>query len=139
MSNFRASKKAGDVAFLRQAIRKAKITRAERDITIRIINLWYYHKDGPEKLIRPGRKLLARQCKCSVRTVASCLKKLREAKVLKTIAYQRGGNKATRYQVMEANLLRFCGYRDDIEHDIHALNYYLTKNPKIIPFLRPKS
>ena len=105
--------KDGDEYFLRHivraGVRKSAMTRCERDVTIVLLNLWLHHRNGPTKVIRPGRERVAKKSGSSVRTVASVMAKLRKAGVIKAVAYAKGGNNATRYTMDLIALMEFCG------------------------------
>ena len=94
---------------MRDAVRKSKMTRVERDITIALVNLWFHHKAGPEGCIRPGREKIAKRVGCSVKSVTRCLSMLKASGSIRAIAYEKGGTKATRYKVSLYNLLILCG------------------------------
>lgn len=86
--------------------------RLERDLITMLANLWFHHRgENGEGVIRPGREYLAKRAKCSVRTVASLLKRLREQGILITVAYAKGGRNATRYQIDMHKLLVWCGVK----------------------------
>jgi hypothetical protein len=96
---------------VRQQVGKAKnLTRAERDITLSIVSLWFTHRGHDDSgIIRPGRKYLAKKVRCSVRTVASTLDKLRKAGALQIVAYAKGGRRATQYRVDLETLMKWAG------------------------------
>jgi hypothetical protein len=84
--------------------------RLERDLITMLANLWFHHRgENGEGVIRPGREYLAKRAKCSIRSVASLLKRLREAGILIPIEYLKGGRKATRYKLDMHRLLVWCG------------------------------
>lgn len=100
----------------REAIDKAfktgKVSRTERDLVRTVLNLWFHHRgEGQMGVIRPGRAYLARKNKCSVRTVASLLKRLRDEGLLLTIAYAKGGRRATQYRLDVHALMVWCGVK----------------------------
>lgn len=84
----------------------------ERELITLLANLWFHHRgENGEGVIRPGRKYLAKRARCSERTVTSLLKRLRDAGVLITVAYGKGGRKATRYKLDMHKLMVWCGVR----------------------------
>jgi len=86
--------------------------RLERDLITNLTNLWFHHREpNGEGVIRPGKKLLANRAKCSERSVASLLKRLRDAEILIPIAYLKGGRRATRYKLDLHKLMVWCGVR----------------------------
>jgi hypothetical protein len=114
--SFRGSDHDRERNFARKALDKAFrdgiLSRTERDIARTVLNLWFFHR-GPSLtgVIRPGRAYLARKNKCSVRTVASLLKRLRDAGILATIAYAKGGRRATQYRLDVQGLMVWCGVK----------------------------
>lgn len=114
--SFRGSEHDRERNFARKALdrafREGLLSRTERDIARTVLNLWFHHR-GPKftGVIRPGRAYLARKNKCSVRSVASLLKRLREAGVLATIAYAKGGCRATHYRLDVHGLMVWCGVK----------------------------
>ena len=95
---------------VRTSIRKSEMTKSDRDITIALVNLWFYHKGGAKKYIHPGRKHLAKKAGVTVKTVSRCLARLRTAQIISPIKNPRGeGQKPTQYTVNIHNLLVFCG------------------------------
>ena len=86
------------------------LNRLERDLITCLANLWFHHRgENGEGNIRPGKKLLANRAKCSERTVARLLKRLREAQILIPISYLKGGRRATRYKLDMRKLMDWCG------------------------------
>ena len=114
--SFRGSDHDRERNFARKALDKAFregiLSRTERDVARTVLNLWFFHR-GPKLtgVIRPGRAYLARKNKCSVRTVASLLKRLRDAGILITIAYAKGGRRATQYRLDVQGLMVWCGVK----------------------------
>lgn len=95
-----------------KAFKEGKFSRTERDLARTILNLWFHHRGEKQTgVIRPGRTYLARKNKCSVRTVASLLKRFREAGLLHTIAYAKGGRRATQYRLDVKALMVWCGVK----------------------------
>lgn len=128
MTDFKTSTEAAWRRVVRAAIRnadKGDLTKTEKDLTIAIVNLWFHHRNGPRGYIHPSKKVLAKKAKCSVRTVATCLTKLRNVGALRPVSHMRGGKGfSTRYKVNLRSLFTFCGcdYPDEI-----AINCTLTE------------
>lgn len=107
---YKDSQEAAIRRLVREAIKKSKFSKSERDVALAIANLWFYHKNGPKGYIHPGREFLAKRARVSVRTVCTTLGKLRAAGVLVVIANQRGqGQRPTYYKVDLKALLVICG------------------------------
>lgn len=108
-----AYKNSDDAAFkrmVRSAIRKSKMTKSDRDITLALVNLWFYHRNGHKKYIHPGRKHLAKKAGVGISTVSRCLSKLRQAQAIIPIKSPRGeGQRPTQYVVNIHSLLVLCG------------------------------
>lgn len=99
---FSESRQAKEQAEIRRIIRKTGrdlLSKSERDVLITIVNLWFYHKGGPEGYIHPGCEKIAKRSKVSVVTVKRTLSLLREHGIVVALAYANGGRKATRYTV----------------------------------------
>lgn len=95
-----------------KGFKTGKLNRLERDLVLMLANLWFHHRgENAEGVIRPGRAYLAKRAKCSIRTVSSLLKKLRDAGILITISHGKGGRKATRYQLRMHELMVWCGVK----------------------------
>ena len=132
--------------FVRSAVQKSHLTKSERQVTLMIVNLWFYHKSG-EGVIYPGREKIAKKLRVSVRTVASTLAILREAGALKVVSHLKGGGRAaTRYKLKFVPLLLLCGCDlpdwmqtelRPILHDLPASNC-TPKAQKIAPLSRAK-
>lgn len=100
--DFKKSREAERQRYVRSIIRKIKrdvLTKAERDVLMVLVNLWFYHKGGPNGFIHPGRKKIAKRANVSVVTVARALSRLRDYGVIDATMYEKGGRKATRYLV----------------------------------------
>ncbi|MEN9924035.1 MAG: hypothetical protein RL268_161 [Pseudomonadota bacterium] len=111
MRDFRETPEYSLRCFIRKSVKAAPITRSERDILISLLNFWWHHKDAGRNVFHPGREKLAKRAKVTVKTVARCLKKLRDAGVLVTVSHPRGGwGTATQYRVEIIPLLTLCGY-----------------------------
>lgn len=110
MSDFRKSREASWRRYLRSAVRQSAMTRAQKDVTLGVLNLWLHHRNGPKAVIHPGRERLAKDAKVSVRTVAATLKALRDAGVLKARKHAHGeGQKPTEYTMNTLALIVHCG------------------------------
>jgi hypothetical protein len=110
MSEFRKSVEASLRRYLRSAVRQSAMSRAQKDVTMGLLNLWLHHRHGRKGYIHPGRERLARNAKVSVRTVAGTLKALRDAGVLKVRKYGHGeGQNPTEYTMNTLALITFCG------------------------------
>lgn len=109
--NFTNSQEASFRRAVRRAIKDAQdFTGKEKEIVTYIVNLWFHHRNGPKGYIHPSKKLIAKKVGCSVRTVATCLLKLRVVEVIRPVSHMNGGKAfATRYKVDIAGLLVFCG------------------------------
>lgn len=95
---------------MRDYVRKGPFTKAERDVTLAILNVWLTHRNGPKTYIHPSRYALAKKAGVSVRTVASVLSILRTGGALVVISNTKGGrNTATRYRIDDLCLLEMCG------------------------------
>jgi len=95
-----------------KGFKTGKLNRLERDLVTKLTNLWFHHRGhNAEGVIRPGREYLAKRAKCSVRSVASLLKRLREAGVLIAVSYAKGGRRATRYKLDVHKLMVWCGVK----------------------------
>ena len=89
---------AAELRRLVRGIGKADLTKSEKLILERIVNLWLAHR-YKEGVIRPGRSRLAKLCDVHVNTVKTTLGKLRALGVICPVAYAKGGRNATRYTV----------------------------------------
>lgn len=84
---------------IRNGIAKAKhMPRRDREAMMLLTNHWFYHRNS-EGYIRPGAALLADKLECSIRTIKTVLKNLRDAGYLIPLDYEKGGRNATRYAV----------------------------------------
>ena len=100
--DFKASREAERQRYVRSIIRKIKrnvLTKAERDVLMVMVNLWFYHKGGPDGFVHPGRKKIAKRANTSVVTVSRSLARLCAYGVIDATDYANGGRKATRYFV----------------------------------------
>lgn len=100
--DFKKSREAERQRYVRSIIRKTKrntLTKAERDVLLTMVNLWFYHKCGPNGFIHPGRSKIAKRADVSVVTVARALARLRAYGFIDPTDYAKGGRKATRYFV----------------------------------------
>lgn len=107
---FKDSHEAAFRRMVRGAIKKGPFSRAERDITLAIVNHWFHHKGGPKKFIHPSREAIAKKSGTCVRSVASAFAMLRDCDILRPVSGMNGGrHKATHYTVDVWKLMVFCG------------------------------
>lgn len=107
---FKDSHEAAFRRMVRDAIKKGPFSRAERDITLAIVNYWFHHKGGPKKFIHPSRESIAKKSETCVRSVASAFAMLRDCDILRPVSGMKGGRrKATHYTVDVWTLMVFCG------------------------------
>lgn len=107
---FKDSHEAAFRRMVRAAIKKGPFSRAERDITLAIVNHWFHHKGGPKKFIHPSRESIAKKSGTCVRSVASAFAMLRDCDILRPVSGMKGGRrKATHYTVDVWTLMVFCG------------------------------
>lgn len=112
MSNkaFRDSHEAAYRRLMRWWVRKAPFTKAERDVTLALLNVWFHHRNGPKKYIHPSRRKIAKTAGVSVKTVSRALDTLRMGGALVVMSDTKGGrNTATRYRFDDLSLLAMCG------------------------------
>ena len=99
--DFSKSKSCEEQRQIRRIIRKInrdQLTKSELDVLMVLVNLWFYHRNGPHGFIRPGREAIAKKAgRISVVTVARSLSRLRGLGIIKPVAYAKGGQNATRY------------------------------------------
>ena len=107
--SFKDSQEAHFRRVVRDAIRKADLTKSERDVLLALTNMWMHHKGGRGE-VHPGREKLAHRAGVTTKTVSRCLSKFRDAGVLSVVSNLKGGwGKATRYEVNLVSLFQFCG------------------------------
>jgi hypothetical protein len=94
--------------FMRRAVRKAKISKNERDVVLALMNIWFVRKSDGE--MHPGRKKIAKMAGVSIRTVASIMARMRETEALLVVSHGKGGRASTRYRMNLENLILFLGY-----------------------------
>jgi len=95
--------------FMRGAVRRAKVSKNVRDVTLSILNIWFSKKS--QGVMYPGRKKLARMSGVSIRTVATILADMRAAGALEVISHGKGGRASTRYKMNVKGLVLFLGYK----------------------------
>lgn len=107
--SFEDSQEASFRRLVRDKIRKANFTKAQRDIVLAFINHWFQHRNKAGGIVHPGRKKLAAKAKASVETVKRTLALLRDAKAITATAHLNGlhGN-ATEYGVSIPHLMALC-------------------------------
>lgn len=110
MFSFKDSQEYTLRRLVRGAVRKSLLTRAERDVTLALVNVWFHHRHGPKGYIHPGCQALAKKANVSSKTVSRTFGKLRAAGVLETLSNLKGGQAtATRYKINLAALMTLCG------------------------------
>jgi hypothetical protein len=94
---------------VRDGIRRAKsLPRRDRECLMYLCNLWFYHRNG-DGFIHPGATLIAEKMECGLRTAKSILGRLRKGGYLVTLAYPKGGRRATWYAVNVGKIVTdFC-------------------------------
>lgn len=100
--DFKKSRVAEEQRQVRSIIRKIpreSLTKGERAVLMVVVNLWFYHRNGPKGYIHPGRKLIAKRADVCIRTAATALERLRAVGVVAPIKYAKGGTLATQYTV----------------------------------------
>ena len=120
---------------VRKAILRAKsLPKSDRECLMYCANLWFYHRNG-DGFIHPGAKLLSEKLECSIRTVKSIVKRLRDDDFLVIVAYPKGGRNATWYAVNIARILeRFSARPHQFALDwdeIHARSIAQVNRAKI--------
>ena len=106
---FKSSEEASYRRFVRQMIRKSDLTRAQKDITVFLVNLWFHHKSGSKKYIHPSVEMIGKKSNVGRWSVQTCLRLLRDSKALAPIKHQNGGrNKAAQYEFNMIYLLKLC-------------------------------
>ena len=109
MTDFRKSMEAAFRRTVRQAIKRAPLTRAEREITIVLTNLWFVHRNGQFGFIHPSKRAIAKRARCTERTVQRCLQMLKGADVLTITKNEKGGKRlAPHYRLSITALLTLC-------------------------------
>jgi hypothetical protein len=94
---------------VRDAVGKGRMTRAQRDVTAYLLNLWHFHKNGPKGYIAPGHDGIAAKARVSVRTAAGTVGLLCKAGVLTVVGCPTGGKGNARLTLDISALLLFCG------------------------------
>lgn len=109
-NSFKDSQEAAYRRLMRGWVRRAPFTKAERDVTLAILNVWFHHRNGAKKYIHPSRYALANKAGVSVKTVSRALETLRSGGALVVMSDTKGGRStATRYRVDDLCLLAMCG------------------------------
>lgn len=111
MSDFKDSAEAAFRRMVRESVRGASdLTRAERDATLVLLNLWFHHRSGARGHIMPTKEMVAKKAKVSPRSVCTLFTKLRASGVLVASSKTTGGrSRPTRYRLNISNLLTLCG------------------------------
>lgn len=98
--SFKDSQEAAFRRVVRDTIRRTAFSKADRDVTLALVNHWFVHRHSPKGVVHPGRDKLARKAGVSIKTVSRCLDMLRHFGVLTAVAHLEGlHGKATEYQV----------------------------------------
>lgn len=107
--SFKDSQEAIIRRLIRNTVRKAELTKSERDIILALVNHWFHHR-GTGKPIHPGRAKLARLAGVTEKTVSRTLGKLRAASVITPLSNLNGGYRtATKYHLNIDALMTLCG------------------------------
>jgi hypothetical protein len=128
--DFRASAEAERHRRVRAVIRKIKrdvLTKAERDVLMAVVNLWFYHGKSGAKMIYPGRKKLALKADVSIPTVARALDHFRKLGILEAQQYAQGGRNSTRYKVCIHTLMETFD-PSDVEYVSGTLVPFMPQN-----------
>lgn len=96
--DFAASQAAREARDVRKIVRRAELTKSERDVLLALVNLWFYHRTKAHPEFHPGRKKIAKKSDVSLRTVDSAIVKFKALGVLLVVGYPKGGGRcATRF------------------------------------------
>lgn len=101
--------------FMRNAVKRAKISNNRRAVAEALLNLWFRHRQS--NCINPSRRKVAKLAHVSEPTVARFLKEMREAGALIVVAYGKGGKRsdgsgiATQYRLDLKGLIQWMGYK----------------------------
>ena len=106
---FKDSQEAAFRRVIRDSIRKSEFTKSERDVTLALVNHWFFYRNGKKGYIHPGREKLAKKAKVSIKTASRCLGFLRDCGAITALANLNGlhGN-ATEYTVNVVVLIHVC-------------------------------
>jgi len=91
MSEPQAFKDSAEAKFRREVrsmIRRGPFSKADRDVTLALVNHWLHHRRTSE-VIHPGRTKLAAKAGVSVSTVKRCLALLRHYGAIDAVAHER--------------------------------------------------
>jgi hypothetical protein len=87
-----------------------------RAVLIAVVDLWFFHRNGPKGYIHPSRQKLADRARCKVRTVSTALGVFRRLGILIPVSGVKGGKGfATRYSVDLSAVLVICDREDLVE------------------------
>lgn len=112
---FKASQEAAFRRVVRATIRKAPFTKSERDVTLALVNHWFFHRNGKKGYIHPGREKLAKKANVSVKTASRCLGFLRSIGAITATAHLAGlHGDATEYTVNIVTLLHICELKSEV-------------------------
>ncbi len=129
-NDYRSSRDYAEKVLIRQIIRKSSLTRAQREITLAIVNLWFCHRNGQKGYIHPGREKIAKSTKASVKTVSRCMGILRDKGILQATQFLNGaGENPTHYKVDIYQLIKSLSNGGRIEEiDGQLKLIYSTEN-----------
>jgi len=106
---FAGSSEAAGRNAIRGMIKKSNLTRAEREVTIAIVNLWFNHRYGEKGYIHPSASSLAKKTRFCSKTVMRCMWFLRDCGVLIVVPNDTKGKRvAIRYKVDMIALHEVC-------------------------------
>ena len=107
--DFKAGIEAAWRRYLRAAVRQSGLTLGQKAVTVKVLDLWLHHRNGPKGYIHPGRAKIAKAAKVTEKTVSRTFKELRDFGVLRPVARLRGeGQKPTEYRMSTIALLELC-------------------------------
>lgn len=99
-AEIRSLKRVTDLRRMKEVIEKADkaaLTQSERKILVKVVSFWVAHRFDPkpeDRVVRPGRKRLAKLCRVSVDTVAVAMAKFRRLGIITPVKYAKGGRGA---------------------------------------------
>ena len=120
--------------FMRNAVKRARISNNRRSVAETLLNLWFRHRQN--NCINPSRRKVAKMAHVSEPTVARFLKEMREAGALIVVAYGKGGKKsdgsgiATHYRLDLKGLIQWMGYKLPEEKP----GQLVEVAPNVVPF-----
>ena len=137
-TSFRDSQNFSARRAIRQFIKKSDLTKNEQAILAKIVNLWFRHAGLPKWVIHPGRKLLAKDARCSIITVARALALFRERGFIEVVRRPRGeGQRPTEYAVNLTQIIVSLSGDRSIPVDFDLFEYvskrYKNETPNDTP------